>query len=59
MPLTLEIAQAFFDAQLSALGVVTATLTAVDAVLGFLIFCTIWGWCRVLTRPHPRGLGGA
>ena len=59
MPLTLEIAQAFLDMQLSALGAVTATLTAVDAVLGFLIFCTISGWCRVLTRPHASGLGGA
>jgi hypothetical protein len=57
MPLTLEIAQAFLDAQLSALGAVTATLTAVDTVLAFLIFCTIWGWCRSLTRPHVRGLG--
>ena len=59
MPLTLEIAQAFFDMQLSALGVVTATLTAVDTVLGFLIFCTVWRWCRALTRPHASGLGGA
>ncbi len=59
MPLTLEIAQAFLDMQLSALGAVTATLTGFNAVLGFLIFCTIWGWCRVLTRPHASGLGGA
>lgn len=58
MPLTLEIAQAFFDMQLSALGVVTATLIGVDAVLGFLIFCTVWGWCRALTRLHASGLGG-
>jgi hypothetical protein len=58
MPLTLETAQAFIEQQLSALGVVTATLTTVDAVLGILIFCTVWGWCRTLTRQHARGLGG-
>ncbi len=58
MPSTLETAQAFFQLQLSALDVVTATLTGFNAVLGFLIFCAIWGWCRALTRRHARGLRG-
>ena len=39
------------------LDVVTATLTAVDTVLGFLIFCTVWGWCRAFSRARARGLG--
>jgi hypothetical protein len=59
MPLTLETAQAFFQLQLSALDVVTATLTGVNVALGVLIFCTIWGCCRAFTGRRVRGLRGA
>jgi hypothetical protein len=59
MPLTLETAQAFLQLQLSALDVVTATLTGFNAVLGILIVCTVWGSCRALTGPHALGQGGA